>query len=125
VVHFTTSPAPAVPASEFENLFLSVIRADSGVPPEVVEEAEKKLHFIAKDRGLYFFPTCSKTKKGPLLKKKEFCQQLVQDIASGVGSVSHLYVLQKLIFSVPTTKEERVETTDERLSKFLRWSRRH
>lgn len=43
------SVSPLVPTAEFDKLFLQAIRTNSGVPNEVVEEAEKKLLVLARE----------------------------------------------------------------------------
>lgn len=45
----STGNLAAIPTQEFEKLFLDVIREGSGVPNEVVEEAEKKLLVLARE----------------------------------------------------------------------------
>lgn len=50
----STGALATVHTSEFEKLFLEVIRDTSGVPHEVVEEAEKKLLVMAREcRRMY------------------------------------------------------------------------
>lgn len=54
MVPYQAHSIPLVPTAEFDKLFLQAIRTNSGVPNEVVEEAEKKLLVLARESRRMF-----------------------------------------------------------------------